>query len=575
VEPYATPISLEDEALLEQARRIRALHAIISRTDLSFDEQIDETLRFGCKILGMEIGKVGRLDINNNISEFLNTVVLSDAPAKRGVKIPLDKTYCNITFSSPNVLAISDVSNSEYKDHPALGFTGVHSYIGCTISVHKEKYGTINFSNRTPIGREFNESDLDFVALIGSWISIMMERQLDADELKLLMDKAELANKAKSEFLANMSHEIRTPLTAIIGFTDFALGDGQSDEQKTYALEIVRNSSNHLLSLINDILDLSKIEAGELDIESQIVNIRELINSVAAIIGGQAARKGLEFGVDYRYPFPATIFSDELRLKQILLNLCSNALKFTEKGAVEIHVSFNLNKNLLLIGVTDTGIGLAGDDIEKVFLPFKQADASISRKYGGTGLGLPLSRQIATLLGGTLNATSAPNKGSTFILSLPVSDDTLNATTLMQSIKEMEEAQRVREYHTNQLPKLSGTVLVVDDNDVNLLLVQKYMEKTGATVFVARNGAVAVEMARKERFDLILMDMQMPVMSGVDALTELRKYYYAGPVVMLTANATLQDRSICENAGSNGFLTKPIVKEKLYQIAEKYLGRVG
>lgn len=575
MEPYATPISLEDEALLEQARRIRALHAIISRTDLSFDEQIDETLRFGCKILGMEIGKVGRLDINNNISEFLNTVVLSDAPAKRGVKIPLDKTYCNITFSSPNVLAISDVSNSEYKDHPALGFTGVHSYIGCTISVHKEKYGTINFSNRTPIGREFNESDLDFVALIGSWISIMMERQLDADELKLLMDKAELANKAKSEFLANMSHEIRTPLTAIIGFTDFALGDGQSDEQKTYALEIVRNSSNHLLSLINDILDLSKIEAGELDIESQIVNIRELINSVAAIIGGQAARKGLEFGVDYRYPFPATIFSDELRLKQILLNLCSNALKFTEKGAVEIHVSFNLNKNLLLIGVTDTGIGLAGDDIEKVFLPFKQADASISRKYGGTGLGLPLSRQIATLLGGTLNATSAPNKGSTFILSLPVSDDTLNATTLMQSIKEMEEAQRVREYHTNQLPKLSGTVLVVDDNDVNLLLVQKYMEKTGATVFVARNGAVAVEMARKERFDLILMDMQMPVMSGVDALTELRKYYYAGPVVMLTANATLQDRSICENAGSNGFLTKPIVKEKLYQIAEKYLGRVG
>ncbi|MDH4275069.1 MAG: response regulator [Gammaproteobacteria bacterium] len=561
--------------MLEQARRIRALHAIISRTDLSFDEQIDETLRFGCKILGMEIGKVGRLDINNNISEFLNTVVLSDAPAKRGVKIPLDKTYCNITFSSPNVLAISDVSNSEYKDHPALGFTGVHSYIGCTISVHKEKYGTINFSNRTPIGREFNESDLDFVALIGSWISIMMERQLDADELKLLMDKAELANKAKSEFLANMSHEIRTPLTAIIGFTDFALGDGQSDEQKTYALEIVRNSSNHLLSLINDILDLSKIEAGELDIESQIVNIRELINSVAAIIGGQAARKGLEFGVDYRYPFPATIFSDELRLKQILLNLCSNALKFTEKGAVEIHVSFNLNKNLLLIGVTDTGIGLAGDDIEKVFLPFKQADASISRKYGGTGLGLPLSRQIATLLGGTLNATSAPNKGSTFILSLPVSDDTLNATTLMQSIKEMEEAQRVREYHTNQLPKLSGTVLVVDDNDVNLLLVQKYMEKTGATVFVARNGAVAVEMARKERFDLILMDMQMPVMSGVDALTELRKYYYAGPVVMLTANATLQDRSICENAGSNGFLTKPIVKEKLYQIAEKYLGRVG
>lgn len=560
----------DNEALLEQAKRIRALHAIISRPDLSFDQQIDEALRLGCRLLGTEIGKIGRQNPEKNTSEFLNTVVLSDLPAKRGVILPLDKTYCNITFSSPETIAISDVSNSKYNTHPALAFTGIHSYIGCTINIHGKKFGTINFSNRAPIGRQFTKADRDLVNLIGSWISIMMERQLEADQLKAAKEEADRANQAKSVFLAHMSHEIRTPLTAIIGFTDFALHDDQSAEQKKHSLEIVRNSSNHLLSLINDVLDFSKIEAGELDTEQRVVKVSELMNSVETITSGQATRKGLQFGVDYIYPIPITIHSDMLRLKQILLNLCSNAIKFTDAGSVRLRVSYDVPSKILRIAVIDTGIGLDTENIDKVFQPFKQVDVSTTRKYGGTGLGLPLSRRIAELLGGALTVKSEINVGSTFELALQLADESPQGMSLAYSHKDLNSEN---EGNANRLsaPQVTGTILVVDDNDVNQLLLRKYLEKTGAVLTFAGNGAAAVSLAKKHTYDLILMDMQMPILSGIDALHALRGMNYSGPVAMLTANATLDDRTACEKAGCNDFLTKPIVKEKLYQAVAKYL----
>ncbi|HEY5603793.1 MAG TPA: GAF domain-containing protein, partial [Gammaproteobacteria bacterium] len=203
-----------EEALVEQGGRIRALHEIISRPDLTFDQQIDETLRLGCRLLGTEIGKVGRQNPEKNTSEFLNTVVMSDLPARRGIVLPLDKTYCNVTFTSPESIAISNVAESEFKNHPAASFLGMQSYIGCSINVHGKKFGTVNFSNRIPVTRPFTETDKDLVNLMGSWISVMMERQLDAEELRKSKETAENANQAKSAFLANMSHEIRTPLTA-------------------------------------------------------------------------------------------------------------------------------------------------------------------------------------------------------------------------------------------------------------------------------------------------------------------------------------------------------------------------
>jgi len=556
-----------DKLILEQGKRIRALHEIISRPDLSFDEQINETLRLGCNILGTEIGKVGRQDPANNISEFLNTIVMSDLPAKRGIVLPLDKTFCQVTFSSPEAIAISHVAESEFKDHPAAEFLGMQSYIGCSINVHGKKFGTINFSNRLPVAVTFTEADKDLVNLMGSWISVMMERQLESEELRKSKEIAELANRAKSIFLANMSHEIRTPLTAIIGYSDIALGIAQSEDQRLAALKTIRGSGRHLLHLINDILDFSKIEAGELNVEKLPVTISHVVQDVTSIISGQAKIKGLYFEISYTFPVPKRINTDPLRLKQILLNLCSNAIKFTNLGGVEISISFDESERSVSFKVIDSGIGLSSQDLEKVFQPYKQAESGTARKFGGTGLGLSLSTRLAELLGGNLTATSKRGKGSIFNLTLSLDEHFenedniyLNSYTDCLTDSEMEF-----------FDQLSGNILVADDESFNQDLIGMYLEDMGATISFADNGEEAVKKALNGNYDLIYMDMQMPILSGVEAIVKLRKANYKGPIAMLSANVTIEDKKICEEAGCNDFVTKPIDSEKLYDVTAKYL----
>lgn len=556
-----------NELILEQGRRIRALHEIISRPDLSFDEQIDEALRLGCSLLGTEVGKVGKQDPDNNISEFLNTVVLSDLPAKRGVKIPLDKTYCNITFSSPDTIAFNDVEHSPYRDHPAVEFLGIHTYIGCTINVHGEKFGTVNFSNRTPRKAPFTEADKDLVNLIASWISLMMERNFEAEQLRKSKEAAERANQAKSIFLANTSHELRTPLTAIIGFAELALDNDQTADQRVSALETIFSSGKHLLGLINDILDLSKIEAGELDIESNEVEIIPIVEEVISIVEDHAHRKNLTLSIKTAYPIPKIIHTDALRLKQVLLNLCSNAVKFTEHGSITFHIKYEQQKHILNFEIEDTGIGLKEDQIEKVFRPFKQADTHTSRQYGGTGLGLSLSKQITELLGGSLTAESTYGKGSTFIVTLQLSSD--DNASLIHSDSELRT--EIENNNKPIIPTLEGRILVIDDNDLIQLLVHRFLSKTGAKVDRADNGETGVSMAIRNTYNLIFMDVEMPVMNGIETLTALRNKGVTTPVAMLTANASNEDRDECERAGCNDFVTKPIIKEKLYETASRYL----
>jgi len=560
----------QEEVIVEQARRIRALHAIISRPDLSFDQQIDEALRLGCELLGTEIGKVGRQDPENNASEFLNTIVRSDLPARRGIVLPLDKTFCQVTFSSPEAIAISHVAESEFKDHPAAQFLGMQSYIGCTIHVHGKKFGTVNFSNRIPVKKGFTEADKDLVNLIGSWISVMMERQLEADELKRAKEAADSANQAKSTFLANMSHEIRTPLTSIIGFSQAALDEDQTSEERIAALHTIRQSSDHLLNLINDILDFSKVEAGELDIDNDLVNPLQLVAEVESIIGAHAQKKGLAFGVDYVFPLPDAINSDPLRLKQILLNLCGNAIKFTDSGAVRIRLEYDGGQDVLRFIIQDTGIGMTAAQLQNLFKPFKQADASISRRFGGTGLGLSLSKRLAELLNCDLEVSSEHAAGSTFTLTMRLARPKGSKVSLINSLADVQTRERDMQ---SRMPvgKLSGNVLLAEDNQLIQQFVQKLLEKMGVTVTPAANGKIAVELAQNTQFDLIYMDMQMPEMSGIDAVRALRANNYAGPIVMLTANVTMEDRARCKDAGSNDFLAKPIDRQHLYKITEKYV----
>jgi len=386
-------------------------------------------------------------------------------------------------------------------------------------------------------------------------------------ELQEARDAAVQADRSKSAFLANMSHEIRTPLTAIIGFSESLLDANQSIEERIESIHTIIDSGKHLLQIINDILDLSKIEADKLEVDQSPVSPFAVIDDVTNIVTMLAQSKGLVLKTEYDSLLPKEILSDELRFKQILINLCNNAIKFTDEGSVRIKVDCDKKAEQLIIQVIDTGVGMSDEQIDKLFRPFSQADSSASRKYGGTGLGLHLSRELAHKLGGDITVESTRQVGSCFTLTL--------ATGPLEHTSFIAPPALIVENIPRQVSDLpsyvSGKVLLAEDNPDNQRLVMMLIRKAGAQVDLAENGKEAVEMALQNDYDLIFMDLQMPIMNGLDAVRSLRDQGYDKPIVALTANAMKMDIEACEQAGTNDFAAKPIDREKFYKILVKYL----
>jgi len=407
--------------------------------------------------------------------------------------------------------------------------------------------------------------------LLGTFIIVQIISRFLADKNQQLAEAtehAQSATKAKSKFLATMSHEIRTPMTSIIGFSEVALDEDQSQAQRNKAINTILHSGKHLLQLLNGILDLSKIEADRLQLENIKLSLFQLLSEIETFIRPQAEEKGLTFNLEYIYPLPDTICSDPLRLKQILFNLCTNALKFTHTGSITLKTQFDTNSNTLILNVIDTGIGMSKEQISRVFQAFTQADSSTTKHYGGTGLGLALSQQLARALGGNIRLNSYEGIGSQFSFSLLVkSSNTLN---LIEKPEDKPYLVSNHEFPDEQYP-LEGEILLAEDNDINQQLIRYFIEKMGCNVTVVNNGKDAVNKAMNNDFDLIFMDMQMPIMNGLDAIKTLRKHNYSKPIVVLTANATSQDEKQCLSAGSNDFITKPIDQNKLYRITAKFL----
>jgi signal transduction histidine kinase/CheY-like chemotaxis protein/HPt (histidine-containing phosphotransfer) domain-containing protein len=396
--------------------------------------------------------------------------------------------------------------------------------------------------------------------------AILSSLRLRRENLELAA-KADSASRAKSEFLANMSHEIRTPLTAILGYTEASLDADQTTRERVTALKAIKRSSDHLLQIINNILDFSKIEANKLEAEQVSMNYFALLSEIETLVGNLAKSKGLEFTIRYDFPLPASVVGDPVRLKQVLLNLCSNAIKFTERGGVSVSVSFDVDAQMLRFQVVDTGIGMSEEQLHKIFTPFQQADSSITRRFGGTGLGLTLSKRLVELMGGTIEVASTLAGGTKFEIGMPCasSDD----VPMVSGITELgsDEVQQ----QTPARNMLRGTILLAEDNQENQVLLSLLLEKMGAVVSTVSNGREAVSKATNEEFDLIYMDMQMPLMSGIEAVTKLREQGYSGPIIALTANATNEDRALCVQAGCNDYLTKPINRDKLYETTANYL----
>jgi signal transduction histidine kinase len=424
---------------------------------------------------------------------------------------------------------------------------------------------------RGEIIRDINGLPIEAAGMIQD----ITERRVVDAQLQLAKAAAEAASLAKSEFLANMSHEIRTPMAAIVGFAARLMHKNEGDAARIEWGGIIQRNALHLLELINEILDLSKIEAGQMKVECIPCDLPVLLSEVISIMRPRAVEKGLEFGVTFQGPIARVIQSDPGRLRQILTNLLGNALKFTEAGKIDIRITEEEVGGptiALRVDVIDTGIGMPPEVLERLFRPFTQGDESITRKFGGTGLGLTISRQFAKLLGGDITVTSQPQLGSTFTMRIKAGSSA--GVERLESLPEVLLPTGVGPRMRAEI-HLRGHLLLAEDGADNQRLLRMQLTGAGATVVSALNGKIAIELALAQKFDLILMDMQMPVMDGYAATMELRRKGVKIPIIALTAHAMAEDRDKCLACGCNAYLTKPADEEKLLAAVNHQLGNNG
>lgn len=387
-------------------------------------------------------------------------------------------------------------------------------------------------------------------------------------QLELARKQAEAASEAKSLFLANMSHEIRTPLASVIGYGEWLQSGAITPAERDEAVNAIVRAGSHLLNVINDILDFSKIENDRLELEYIETPLFSLITDVTRLMVMQAKEKGLELRVEYDYPLPANFVTDPMRLKQVLINLCNNAIKFTATGSVLIKVSYQQRDKVLAFAIIDSGVGMPAEALTRIFESFTQADPSTTRRYGGTGLGLNIARRLSQMLGGDIEVESRPGVGSRFIATVKI-DDAIDS--LMASNETELQAAASSENLIMDTVGLSGRVLVAEDSRDNQRLIEFYLKKIGLELVIVGTGKLAVEEALASDYDLILMDMQMPEMDGPEAASLLREVGYLRPIVALTANITKEDKDRCLAAGCNAFLSKPFDKRQLYAVLSCYL----
>jgi len=396
--------------------------------------------------------------------------------------------------------------------------------------------------------------------LVSEFNSMVARLAKMREQLDKARQEAESINEARGRFMANMSHEIRTPMTAILGYSELMADNPKLDDQTRHYLKVIQDNSEMLLRLINDILDLSRIEVGRLSVSNVAVDVASLVSECVAFFNERAAIKRIGLKASVTTDIPGMVMLDPVRLRQILLNLIGNAVKFTEHGNVQ--ASLSVKDGQLLIEVSDTGIGIDAAELGRIFEPFWQANTEVHRRYTGFGLGLVVSRQLARLMGGDIDAHSVPGRGSTFTVRLPL----LLADAPSCDYPETQGSQA-----------LHGRILLAEDNDVNRMLLRTMLEKLGLKVLLASNGEEALEilLGDKTPVDMVFMDMMMPVLDGVMATRRLRAAGFDKPIVALTASAMPEERELAMDAGCSDFAGKPISQSALQALCEKHIPQAG
>lgn len=423
----------------------------------------------------------------------------------------------------------------------------------------------INYEKRFELSKNDMDRIQQLLVQVGTAVrnaTLFHELTLAKEKAEIAQQKAQTSEETKSRFLANMSHEIRTPLTAIMGYSEALSEDGITDEERNNFIGYILRSGKHLLSMINDILDISKIEARKIEVEHLACSLLEILCDIDSYMKIKTREKNLQYTLKIDFPIPATLLTDPTRVKQILLNMCNNAVKFTNQGAININVRMQPNQQLR-IAVADTGIGIGDHEKSRIFNAFDQADTSTTRLFGGTGLGLYISKNLAQLLGGDLTFDSEKGVGSNFILRLPVgSTDVPFVRHEKDFEQQMAEVLDAKTY--GGVTRLYGTALVAEDNQENQRLVERLLRQAGMEVDLVNNGAKAVEAARQKRYSLILMDIQMPIMGGQEAAQIMQTEGVSAPIVAFTANVMKHQLEEYVQLGFAGVVEKPIIREKFF-----------
>lgn len=473
----------------------------------------------------------------------------------------LDKTYSDITYSE-------DLGRS--RDY-------IESMVNGEIDSYRLEKRFVR-KDGTPVWADLSVSSIrdekgEVVHLVGMTKDISFKKLFEV-ELLAAKEKAEEGNRAKSEFLANMSHELRTPLNGVIGFSDLLVRTKLSTEQNQFAQNI-NTSAQSLLGIINDILDFSKVDSGKMEIKYSFNNIREISDDAVNVVKSQALKKSIKLTVDIAPDVPSFVSIDPGRLKQILVNLLENAVKFTHKGKVELKIFFNqtgISTGLFYFFVKDTGIGISADEQKKLFKAFSQTDSSSTRKFGGTGLGLVISSKFAEAMGSRIDLFSEPGKGSTFFFTLETEfESTAVDDVLPVYSTELSETSLVKDLR-------NPSIMVVEDDNINMLLVKTIIKKIipGANVIEAKNGKEALSAIKLGKPGIVFMDVQMPEMDGLEATRQIRMLEQEGesrvPIIALSAGVVKEEQNTCIQAGMDYFLAKPVNRRELENIMNKYLG---
>ena len=557
----AAPIPAEEAARLDALYAFRVL-------DTDPELGYDDLTTIAASICGTPIALVSLIDAHRQWFKSHHGLDATETPR--------ESAFCAHAILQSDTLVIEDASLDErFHDNPLhTGAPHVRFYAGTPlVTASGHALGTLCVIDHVP--RSLSQAQLDSLVRLGRQVMTQLE-------LRRARDEARAATQTKSDFLATMSHEIRTPLNGIVGMVQL-LSDSALAPDQSEIVQVVQRSADHLLSVVNDVLEFSRLNDRQMNLEATPLNLRELTETVLAITADVARRRSIGLRLEIASDVVLDRVGDALRLRQVLLNFVANAIKFTPAGTVTLKVVNGIESPGLRLSVTDTGIGIAADVLPRLFERFAQADSSTTRRYGGTGLGLAIARELVQLMGGTIGATSMPGEGSCFWCELPLalsdeqSIDAFEATQNCGGGDRIHLAQNLAQNlaPAKRTPMLKGgycdlggrSVLIVEDDVTNITLLTRLLNIRNCMITVANNGVEALEHCQRGAFDVILMDGMMPTMDGYEAAKRIRQlpgnWSRQVPIIALTANSRSGDRERCMQAGMTDYVGKPITREAL------------